>query len=127
MSRDISRGDRVLANAFRTGMQLRAEMRQSGASESDCAKALERVIRANWPIVPESEWPYWARVPRCIKCDGYGWQRETVTDRLGQVVDVVEPCTCEKGRRYVAQQQAADFTQAGKTEKPKKGFQRWGG
>jgi hypothetical protein len=119
----------VLADAFRIGMQMRAEMRAAGASEREMAAALERVIRANWPVKPESEWPYWARVPRCIYCNSYGLVMRSEVDRLGQYVEVGTPCTCQAGVRHMPASPAQqDYTQAGKTaKKPTGGFRRWDG
>ena len=120
--------DRQLAKAFKVWLQMRVEMRASGATDAECTEALKRVLKANWSIPDVSEWPYHMRLPRCVKCDGYGLIITNVVDRLGQSVTQGEPCTCEKGRRFMPQKQAEqDFTQAGKVEKPKKGFQRWGG
>lgn len=130
MSREIEtrRGDRVLADAFRIAMQMRSEMRAAGATEREMAQALERVIRANWPVQPESQWPYWARVPRCMHCSGYGLALRTEVDRLGQTVEVGTPCTCQAGAKFQPRAaSAADFTQAGKTTKKPGGFRRWDG
>ena len=105
-------------------------MKAQGATPREMARALEQVIRANWPVLPESQWPYWARVPRCIHCNGYGLKLTTEIDRLGQTVEVGRPCTCQAGRKFEPQapQAEQDFTKAGKTaKKPAGGFRRWDG
>lgn len=124
-----SHGDRVLADAFRIAMQMRAEMKAQGATPREMARALEQVIRANWPVLPESQWPYWARVPRCIHCNGYGLVLREEVGRLGQHVTVGTPCTCQAGVRHMPASPAQqDYTQAGKTAKKQMGgFRRWDG
>lgn len=121
--------DRKLAGAFRMAMQMRAEMRADGATDEECRVALEKILRANWPtLTPERDWPYWARVPRCIHCDGYGLVIRRVMNRLRLMVDEATPCTCHLGARYIQKPKSEqDFTEAGKTAKPKpQGFQRMG-
>jgi len=119
--------ERRLAAALRQGIQLAREMKAEGASDADRAEALERILRANWPETPpEDAWPWWARVPRCVLCDGYGLIIRQEINRLGCLVEVGTPCTCPKGARHeAAPAAAADFTAAGKTAKPSKGFSKW--
>jgi hypothetical protein len=124
----MDRTDHQLAEAFRHAMQLRTEMREQGASERECSLAIEKILRANWPTPPESEWPYWARVPRCMHCNGYGLIIRSVVNRLKCTVDEGTPCTCHLGDRYREKPKAEqDFTAAGKTTPVKKGFTRWNG
>jgi hypothetical protein len=114
-----------LANAFKQAMTLREQMREDGATEAQCAVALEKIIRANWPIRPESEWPEQYRQPRCGACDGYGLVIKSVVNRLGVQVEEGTPCSCYAGLKFLDKSKAdQDFTQAGKTSKPK-GFTRW--
>ena len=125
----MERTDRQISNAFKHAMNLRQQMREDGATEAECARALEKIIRANWPVTDEKDWPYFHRLPRCIKCDGYGLVIRTVTNRLGCVVEEGTPCTCQAGTRYLERPKSeADFTAAGKTASAKpKGFSRWNG
>lgn len=125
----MERSDRHLAEAFKHAMQLRIEMREQGASEQDCRLAMEKILRANWPSPPESNWPYWARLPRCLHCNGYGLVIRVVVNRLGCTVEEGTPCSCQQGARYLDKPKAeADFTAAGKTASAKpKGFTRWNG
>lgn len=121
--------DSVLVQTFRLAMDMRAEMRTQGATDTQVAAALEKTLRAALTAVPEAEWPYWARVPRCMHCDGYGLVMRRVENRLRLMVDEGTPCTCMAGAKFFPKSPAdADFTEAGKTAKPqRKGFQRWNG
>lgn len=125
----MERTDRQLATAFRHAMQLRYEMKEQGSSERDCALAMEKILRANWPVPPEEEWPWHARLPRCMHCNGYGLVMRTVVNRLKCTVEEGTPCSCQQGARYLEKPKAeADFTAAGKTASAKpKGFTRWNG
>ena len=125
----MERSDRQLAATFREMMALRAQMLEQGASPESCDVALARALRAAWPTRDVSEWPYWARVPRCIHCDGYGLVIRTVVNRLGCEVEEGTPCTCQEGRRYWPKptNTEQDFTAAGKVATKPKGFSRWNG
>lgn len=123
----MERTDQQLSRAFKQAIQLRHEMRANGASEADCTRAIEKILRANWPVTSELDWPWHARLPRCIHCNGYGLVMRTVVNRLHCTVEEGTPCTCQQGARYLDKPKAeADFTAAGKTAKPK-GFSRWNG
>jgi hypothetical protein len=121
--------DQGLAAAFRQALQLARELKAEGAPPAERRAAIERILRANWPATPpERDWPWWARVPRCVRCDGVGLILETVVNRLGCTVEQGRPCTCQKGARYEARPAAAapDYTAAGKvTPKPAGGLKRW--
>ena len=125
----MERTDHQLSEAFKMAIRLRHEMRENGASEAECTKAIENILRANWPVPPESEWPWHARLPRCMHCNGYGLVIRTVVNRLKCTVEEGTPCTCQAGARYLEKpKQEADFTAAGKTANAKpKGFTRWNG
>ncbi len=121
-------GDRVLVAAFKQAMILREQMRADGATEAQCAAALEKIIRANWPVRPESEWPEEYLRPRCGRCDGTGLVMQSVLNRLRCWVTEGTPCTCWDGDKFRPKLKTdADFTQAGKTPPKPKGFTRWNG
>jgi hypothetical protein len=124
----MERTDWQLAETFREAMKMRAAMKAQGASEQSCTEAMARSLKAAWPWRPESEWPYFHRLPRCIHCDGYGLVIRTVINRLGCRVDEGTPCTCREGARYLEKPKAEqDFTQAGKVSKPMTRMGRWNG
>lgn len=120
--------DRQLAATFKAAIAMWEDMRKDGTPVRECAKALERSLRAAWPQTDEREWPHWARVPRCMHCNGYGLIIRTVTNRLGCVVDEGTPCSCHLGAKYHDKPKAeADYTAAGKTAAKPKTFSRWNG
>jgi len=124
----MERTDGQLSEAFRHAMQLRREMRERGATETECRTAVERILRANWPVPPEHEWPWHTRLPRCMHCNGYGLVIRTVVNRLKCTVEEGTPCTCQQGARYLDKPKMdADFTAAGKAPAKPKGFTRWNG
>ena len=119
-----------LVKAFRVGMQLRREMLAEGASRADADAAVANVLKANWPhLKPVSEWPYHERLPRCVKCDGYGWESRAIVDRLGSHTTEASVCACHAGDKYRAapRQEHDAMAQLGKVQAKTKGFQRWGG
>lgn len=125
----MERTDKQLSDAFRVAMQMRREMREQGATDRECHKAMENILRANWPVPPLEDWPWHARLPRCMHCDGYGLVIRTVVNRLKCTVEEGTPCSCRLGDKYRHRPQAeADFTAAGKVANAKpRGFSRWNG
>jgi len=122
------RTDKQLSDAFRTAMQMRVEMREQGATDAECHKAMENILRANWPVPPLEDWPWHARLPRCMHCDGYGLISRTVENRLKCTVDEGTPCSCRSGDKFRNRPAAeTDFTAAGKMPAKPKGFSRWNG
>lgn len=120
--------DSALVLMFRRAMLVRNAMKADGASEAEYTAALEQEIRAHVPVVPESDWPEWARVPRCVKCDGYGLVIRSVVNRLRITVNEATPCVCHKGDRFRHQPPTdQDYGEAGKAKPKPKGFSRWNG
>ena len=121
--------DSQLVRAFRVGMELRREMVANGATRAEADKALEKILRANWPVpvLPEEQWPEKYRQPRCVRCDGYGLVMREVTNRLGLRVNEGTPCDCWAGDKFRPKPKAgATVAEAGKiTPKPKGGWTRW--
>lgn len=124
----MERTEKQLSDAFRIALKMHAEMRAGGATEAECRSARENILRANWPVPPFEEWPWHARLPRCVRCDGYGLVMLTVVNRLNCTVEEGTPCTCRAGDKFRNQPAAeADFTAAGKGTAKPKGFSRWNG
>ncbi len=122
----MARTDSQLVAAFKHAMQLRREMRESGSTPAECDRALEKILRANWPVPPVEEWPEKYLRPVCMACDGTGLMIRTVVNRLGITVDEGTPCRCWAGEKFKPKPRTeADFTQAGKTPQKPKGFTRW--
>lgn len=109
--------------------ELRASMREQGATEQAIAEATERSVRSAWPKT-EREWKY-----LCHRCSDYGLE---IFDCPGDATcgrekphlphDYGQPCWCSAGAKFRPKpRNDDDFQQAGKTPKPSKGFQKFGG
>ncbi len=100
---------------------LRADMRERAASPAEIEAATERVVRANWPVKDEREWPVWMTLARCAYCDGTGLViHRGVRNRLGVVVDEGTPCRCALGVKFSPKPQTSeDFESASKTKRSK--------
>jgi hypothetical protein len=120
--------------AMRDVMTAYHEARAQGVERADAAKGIEEVLRAHWPK-QTTKFP-----PRCDDCDDLGWQelvcrlyvrcqRETC-QRKGDDWQhrYVVACSCPVGDQHRAQPQVeADAVVAvGRTQKPKRGFTRFG-
>jgi len=128
----MSTTERTLAAAFRAGQQLRHEMLADGATVAQATAAVAKILKANWPnLKPIAEWPHLERLPRCVKCDGYGYESREVVNRLGCVVTEASVCSCHAGDKYRAMPMAQEtaLAQVGKVGKRNQsgGFRRWDG
>ncbi len=122
----MDRTDSQLVEAFKHAMHLRREMRESGSTPAECDRALEKILRANWPVRLLEEWPEKYLRPVCLACDGTGLIIRTVVNRLGLTVDEGTPCRCIAGDKFLKKSTPdKDFTQAGKEPTKPKGFRRW--
>ena len=105
----------TLAAAFREAMAFWDQMKAKGGTLAELTAGLEHVLRAAWPkgecACPRCRW-------QCPYCEDTGARFEKRPARIygGRLVDVVVPCSCPNGRRFVpASRGGADFTAAGKT------------
>ena len=107
--------------------QLRTDMRQAGADEAEIAKATERSVRSAWPTT--REWKY-----LCQTCADYGLEmldcpgdRTCGRDKEHLSHEFGRPCWCDAGAKFrKAPRSEEDFQQAGKVQKPARGFSRMG-
>ena len=120
----ITRDDPVagtLSRAIFAALAIRDQMRADGASDAECAAALEEAVRRHWPFT--REWKY-----LCGLCDDTGLRLERRKHALyGETwIDVGVPCACSLGVRFIPKRKGGDddFTAAGKVKASKP--TRWG-
>lgn len=105
-----------LAAAFREAMQLWDQMKEKGGTLADLTKGLEHVLRSSWPkgecACPRCRF-------QCPYCEDTGAKFEQRPARIyaGRMVNVVVPCVCQNGRRFIEKPRGGgDFTAAGKSK-----------
>ncbi len=109
-----------LADTVAEAVRLRAAQKAAGASDAECDRYLEGVLRQSWPFT--REWKY-----LCDKCDDTGL---VMGDCSGDATcgrasihgrhSFGTPCWCSAGNRFKAKPKTEDdFSQAtAKTRKP---------
>lgn len=104
-----------LAAAFREAMELWDDMKSKGGTLLDLTAGLERIFRSTWPkgecSCPRCRWT-------CRECEDTGalFERRPAAIYGGRIVDVVVPCHCANGRRFMPKPRFSDdFKSAGKT------------
>lgn len=114
-------------------MQQYQKARVEGVSREDAIKGIEGELRAAWPMKTSKF------APACALCDDTGWREHTCTDQMRCGRDrcqkdpsfehpYVASCGCARGERhrtktFTPREAAATV---GRTQKPKKGFTRFG-
>lgn len=107
-----------LATAFREAMRFWDQLKAKGGTLTDLADGLEHVLRGAWQAQEV------CRCHRCLTlcpyCQDTGARYEKRPARLygGMLLDVVVPCSCERGRQFrpKPERSAEDFTAAGKSK-----------
>lgn len=110
-----------LAAAFREAMAMWDALKAKGGTMADLVKGLEATLRESWPrgecACPRCRWA-------CRDCEDTGARWGKVPARLygGRLVDVVTPCHCGMGARFLPKQKFdEDFRSAGKSKMTKVG------
>ncbi len=106
-----------LASAFRDAMALYDQMKAKGSTLADFTAGLKTMFKDLWPkgecSCPRCRWT-------CQHCEDTGAIFEKRPARIygGQMVNVVVPCSCEKGRLFRPKPVMGpdDFTAAGRSK-----------
>lgn len=105
-----------LASAFRDAMRYWDELKARGGTLTDLVKGLEQVLRDVWPkgecSCPRCRWA-------CQDCEDTGamWQKRPARIYGGRMVDVIVPCHCARGVRFMpASKGPDDFAKAGRSK-----------
>lgn len=126
--------DGAFVRAMKSAMAEYHQMRAADVSREDACQGLEAVLRDAWPHVPSKF------SPACDACADTGW-RETLCwhearcgrRRCHDLHPSTEhpygvPCDCAAGDRMRAKVKTQEdaIAAVGRTQKAKKGFQRFG-